>query len=682
MIRREDRRYIAAVIAFEAILFHGHYVVELAWHHPANSDQAGLLFESYRLETLVRLNGLCELVIDLWGRHHLNGLLLPVEGALSGLLFGAARLPRLGINFAAFALLQVVAFSTVLRLTLRRDLAYAAIGLLLCEHTLWLGTGDLFDFRMDFLAYCLYGIWLCVALQSGVFLHRRAAVACGLVGALLVLNRLIAAVYVLGVLAGLAVVCLVGLVAARQATATAIRLRSRISNIAVSAGVTAGICAPFVYRNLDSIYGYYAIGHLLGDERFFRAKELGLNTVIEHLAYYPGSVLSSHLGPWFAAAVAVLAIGAAVATLRADQGSAATLDDESLPAGTRLDALLLLGAIVGPMLVLTADVSKSPAVGGIVGVPVALLVVVLAARVPLSPALARPAAVCSFFVLALGIANVFTQASRHRPEFKERADLERLVDLSLWLMQVAQDNAWRKPVLSVDMVSPSLSAAPIAATIFERTGTFINFRLAMGKDMMGVGGRVKALDQLSGSDIVILTSNPKPGMYPFNQAVAAYWNDLKAWSDDNLILSRTQQFDEFDATIYVRPSARVHGISGDWLLHRGAWLEAPRTSLRRFPIIRLSGAAIPGALPKLPAVSATIAATATAQSLPAKLLAFPDRYVIEIDASDLPPDGAEMVRIDVAFDTFFVPKQLGINPDERELVVPAPSQVRLVRTAP
>lgn len=669
-----DRRYIVALIAFEAVLLHGYYVQELAWHHPENSDQAGILFESYQLESLVRLNGLRELLIDLWGRHHLNGLLLPVEGALAGLLFGAARLPRLGINFAAFAALQIVIFSTVLRLTLRRDLAYAAVGLLLCEYTLWLGTGGLFDFRIDFLAYCLYGIWLCVALQSGIFLHRRGAIGCGLIGALLVLNRFIAVIYILGVLSGLLAVCLVGLIAMRRVPAAALRLRSRMLNIVFSAGVTVGICAPFLFRNLNSIFGYYVVGHLLGDERFFRAKEQGVNTIIEHLTYYPRSVLFSHLGPWFVVAAIVLAIGAAIGSLHSARRREPTADPESL----LLEPLLLLGAIVGPTLVLTADISKSPAVGGIVGVPVVLLLVLLVARVPLSPVRAAAASACSLLVLALGVAHIFAQASHHRPEFKQRADLERLVDLSLWLMQVAQDNAWRKPLLSVDMISSSLAAAPIAATIFERTGQFINFRLALGNDMMGVE-RAKALDMISKSDIVILTSNPKPGIYPFNRAIAAYWGDLKAWSDQNLILSKVQRFDELDATIYVRPNARVRGISGDWLLHTGAWVGVPRSTLRKFPIVELTGAALPGALPRLPAVAATVDSAGGQQSIPATLRSLTDRYVIEIDASGLPTDGPELVRIDLAFDAFFVPKQLGINLDERELVMMAPAQVRVMR---
>jgi hypothetical protein len=38
-----------------------------------------------------------------------------------------------------------------------------------------------------------------------------------------------------------------------------------------------------------------------------------------------------------------------------------------------------------------------------------------------------------------------------------------------------------------------------------------------------------------------------------------------------------------------------------------------------------------------------------------------------------------MVQIELKFDTFFVPKQIGLNPDVRELVVQAPDLIELVR---
>jgi hypothetical protein len=68
---------------------------------------------------------------------------------------------------------------------------------------------------MDFSGYCLYGIWACAVIRSKLFLDRRWAIGSGLIGDFLVLHRFLTVVYLLGVCAGFAGVCVAGGVAAR-----------------------------------------------------------------------------------------------------------------------------------------------------------------------------------------------------------------------------------------------------------------------------------------------------------------------------------------------------------------------------------------------------------------------------------------------------------------------------------
>jgi hypothetical protein len=104
--------------------------------------------------------------------------------------------------------------------------------------------------------------------------------------------------------------------------------------------------------------------------------------------------------------------------------------------------------------------------------------------------------------------------------------------------------------------------------------------------MLGCGGmtaveRPEALSLLAKSDFVILTNRPKaegsrdglsvdassaairqfPNILlrvdPFSQHIAQYWNDLKTWADKNMIVAKTVPFDNFTATVYVRPDAKL-----------------------------------------------------------------------------------------------------------------------------
>ena len=167
-----DRKILLMVIAFEALLYYSFYTREVAWYPPDNFDQAGYLMEAYRLQEQILTHGLGQVWKFFSSRAHANGVLFPIEGALSGIIFGGTRLPQLCVLFIAFCALQVAAFTAARIVWKSRVYGYIALGLILSQGTLWFQlAGGLFDFRMDFLAYCLYGVW------AAAVLIGRSAVA-------------------------------------------------------------------------------------------------------------------------------------------------------------------------------------------------------------------------------------------------------------------------------------------------------------------------------------------------------------------------------------------------------------------------------------------------------------------------------------------------------------------------
>jgi hypothetical protein len=86
---------------------------------------------------------------------HANGLLFPIEGALSGIILGGTRLSQLCVLFIPFCALQVAAFTAARIFWNSRVYGYIALGSILSQGALWFQLGGgLFGFRMDFLAYC------------------------------------------------------------------------------------------------------------------------------------------------------------------------------------------------------------------------------------------------------------------------------------------------------------------------------------------------------------------------------------------------------------------------------------------------------------------------------------------------------------------------------------------------
>jgi hypothetical protein len=200
----------------------------------------------------------------------------------------------------------------------------------------------------------------------------------------------------------------------------------------------------------------------------------------------------------------------------------------------------------------------------------------------------------------------------------------------------------------------------------------------IGNGVLGVD-RAQAMSLLKQSDFAILTNLPKVGIYPFYRHIAEYWGDLKAWADDNMLVARIVPFSTFIATLYVRPTARISGISDGWITSHGFSLEATRSALERFPMIRLAGPADNSRLLKIPAMEATIDADKSSQAAPASFQRVGSDYEIVIDTSSLRLPPTDHVHIRLNFDSFFVPNTQETGNETRELVVKAPTLVQLFR---
>ena len=582
--QRFDSIVLFLLIAAEAVLCYSFYVREIAWYPPSNFDQTGYLATAYYVEENIRAKGFVELVRAIGCGGHQTGLALPIEGALSALFFGGARLPQLLVIFLGFCALQIVAFATARSTWGSRAYGYMLLGLILCQITAWYWAGGLFDFTYDFIAYCLYGIWVCAAIRSKLFLDRRWAIGCGLIGAILVLHRFLTIVYLLGVSAGFVGVCIAAGSLWRADRDLVRRMWQRFQNLVLSFVVAGVVVAPVFIRNWTPIYNYYAIGHGVSIEKEVYARELGIGSLMDHLLFYPKSILRDHWGPIFLFGSAVVIVSALIARFlgrRKVQGTKGVVRrDETF----LLQVFFLLGAILGPIVVLTIDFEKSPVVGSIVGVPAALLVVLLGARI--APALSKLSSApgrrlviaCSILIFVLGVANVFEHLRRHLPEFAQRRDLNRLVELHQWLVDYASDHGWSNPTISFDVLSPWFQYGGITDTGFMRSGQLVWFHLMLGAGMTAVD-RPDALSLLANSDFVILTNRTKgdntgdglsvdassaairqfPNILlrpdPFSQYVAQYWNDLKAWADKHMVLAKTVAFDNFTACVYVRSAA-------------------------------------------------------------------------------------------------------------------------------
>jgi hypothetical protein len=668
----------------EALLFWSFYVREIAPYPPQNYDQAVYLTQTYTLQEQVLTNGLAELWRELWKNDHASSLAFPIEGAFFGLVLGGTRLPQLCVLFVAFCALQIFAFTNAQKAFGDRVYGWITLGLILSQSTLWFWAGGLFDFRLDFLAYSLYGIWCCAVLRSALFADRRWCIGCGLIGALLVLHRFLTVLYVAGVCTGFAIFCGLVWLLNRRHLDLVDQMKRRLLNLALMLAVLAAIVGPILFLNWGTIYSKYGYAQFVY-EKDIRAREFGVFNLTDNLLFYPRSIVRDHFGPTFLWASGIGLAGALLAYLLSRWTRAVQPIQNRNNQRFWLGIVFLFGAICGPVVLLTFDISKSPVIGGIVGVPGALLIVSLIARIAPagngdSPHVYNKVLLASsFLVLLLGAFNQLSHSSRHQIGRLKRGDMQRLAELDRWFVAYATEHNWRDPVISFDVISAWFTGDAITASGYEQTRELVNFQPGLGATGIMGEDRQRALSLLARSDFVVLTTLPKAGLYPFYQKISEFWQDLKDWADKNLIVAQTVPFETFTVTVYVRPSVKVLNLSGNWITSRGITILADRRDLERFPQIRLSGPARFSWLPKIPTVTATVKTQTGSVTLSSSLRVLDQSYEILIDTSSIKDLSSDPVQVMLSCDTFFVPKKLGINADERELVLPAPERAHLLR---
>src|SRR5262245_49244989 len=190
----------ATLLLFQWALFRQYVEREIASFVPRGFDQATYLEESYRTYEAMLSKGFFRGIQYGLHRPFANGLLLHVQAAVLYLLFGPTRLAALSLNFFYFAAFQASLLAVLYRLTRRWTVAFFGLGMLLAALTPHGLTGGLMDFRIDFIAFSLFGLLLCVVARSGFFSSPHWSLTAGAVAALLVLFRYLTAVYLVGIL--------------------------------------------------------------------------------------------------------------------------------------------------------------------------------------------------------------------------------------------------------------------------------------------------------------------------------------------------------------------------------------------------------------------------------------------------------------------------------------------------
>jgi hypothetical protein len=545
---------LIALFVAEALIFYVHVTRDVAPFYPPRFDQLSYYLETYDLIGAVHAKGFSALLDELLRPGNATGTTFVLQGALLALIAGDNRTAILSINLSYFLALQFVFFFAIRSRTGRIDFAWLGMALLLSSHTLFNTAGGIYDYRIDFSALCLYGICTCLIVWSGAFRHTGRVFVVALACILLVYDRFFTIIYVAGVLGVLLAINMYEIWQSSSTGSKTVAVR-RARNILLSGMTIAVVCLPRLYLSRSAIYGYYVVGHVLGEEKFIRAHELGLHTVADHLFFYPRSILDMHVGKLTFLIAGVL-MSWRLWSDRVPLGALLTR-----PYRFKQEFVSLGVAVLIPIAVLTTNISKSSVVGGIVVVPIVLAMVLFGASVwprP-TPTARRPSWTAKLPGVAMALAFIaLALRGLSSQDLVPRADLERITLLGETIARYAADNNLERLTMSTDRVIEYENAGIPKLFSIERLHRKLDVEGLFGHSIFATP-RDEAMRLFAESDVIVLTdpTTDRQPPYPINSKINEYWDDVWQQTNRDRKLIYSTEILGIPYHVFVRPLPKV-----------------------------------------------------------------------------------------------------------------------------
>jgi hypothetical protein len=525
--------FVVALLA-EVAIFYAHVQIQIAPYYPQVFDQLNYIGVAQDILRDVHVRGFAALTQPFLSPAP-TGITYPEQGALVALVFGYSRASLLTVNLIYFLAAQIAIFFTMMRSRNDAAAAWLSISIFVACDSIFRRAGGIADYRIDFAAMCLFGVWVCLLAKTDQFSSRRFSIFAGAAAAALILMRFITAAFV-----GPIMMALLGWLVFRRRSME--DWRRRAINYSISGAIIAIVIAPALVAALGLINNYYVAGHIKGDEPAIRAAEFGISDLSGHLMFYPRALLDYQIGSTAGVLIVIALVAAAAGFARRTANRPRVL----------FEAFLTAMATILPMIVLTLDVSKSPVVAGVVMIP-SLLLVMFCWRSSVVPAFSKSALqLAACFYIVVGFAAFIAHASSPNSEFSA-AELAEVKRLNL----VIATHGGAAPRLAFDRLTDYLNAFTVRFYFREMNGWSEKSEPRYVQALGGIFAvnRADAVRTVQDSDIVVLSDETlKRSQSPFDQSIVRSWRMIDDYAQNNLKLLATGKIDDITYRIFERPA--------------------------------------------------------------------------------------------------------------------------------
>lgn len=672
-----DKLILAGLFVLEWLLFQTYFIREISWGYPIGYDQTVYLSQYYG-ECLELLNeGIFGYLIKPWVGGYSGaptGILSQYEAVLSSLIFGASRLNALLVNFINYVFLQILFYVSIKRIA-NNDTAFSllCLGLLLAVGTPFLIVGGIFDFRFDFLAFCLFGSFVASVVTSNAFENRRWSLVSGALGGLVILSRFNTVIYmVLIYFIILSATILIGLYKKNRSQSYQSEI-IRTKNILLSASSILIIsCLPLAFSMKTTIAYYNSVVNAKEGYSIWSVAR-GVTSVYDNIIYY--LTISYSQMKTVILLTASLAISFIIVFVKKV--------DYSSRVFSRLKSnfVFLVISFCIPLLILFSVKSSNQCVISIINVPF-LFLLIFPLLIVYSGIHDKAKSVCRVIFIAIFILSVLLQVNSYSKQgfhAKNRSDTLQVIDLYERIGDLCRLYDINAPKILIDSVKQYFTPGILDGLFFEQHHSLLKARMLLASDIFLEDKRV-ALKQVDDCDFAILTyeSSPHELVYPVTNTINSIRDELNGLVNKTMLHVDSHVIEGRNVDLFVKPQLKIGGLNGGWITSDGLMIEVLSKHIKPGAVLLLGGSFNPNWLPheNLFVSAKVVKHGKTEKPLETKLAVEGSRYSIRVL---LPEKNGllgqeEPLRIKLSFSGYFIPSQLGINDDNRKLVFRAPSE--------
>lgn len=505
--------FIISLFSFEYLVFRSYVLQEISPYYPANSDQSSYLMTLYPIyQNILNPNlSIINKAILIFKEIFLNlaNSLFYLQGLIAFLFLGASRLSALTLNFTYFLILQLATTQLVKKLSHCKACGCVFLGLLLAIETPFFGTGDLVDFRLDFVTFCMYGLLITSIINSQIFLNRKWSIIAALIAIITIATREITFVYII-----LITLCLLFyflLYKKLSCENEKINANKSIRNIIIFASVflTITLCILFLHR--DHIYNYYIVGHITGIEKNIRANTAGITDKLSSLTYY-FPYICKHIGYW--ASMILFLISAFILYVFLKKN----VKKKHIP-NFKTGLFFLSSCAIIPLAILIMDMQKSYVVIGIIISPILWLFmwffIYSLQKYDNKKTKQHILWILAIISMTIGILHYLHEYKQHSPFYYEHDN--ELTKMYEDIGNYTNMLNLRKINLAVDQINDYLNNGTLVVLYYEKYGILLDVDLTLGNSIFTINAK-RAITSLRNSDVFIATlhQDSNPNSYPFN----------------------------------------------------------------------------------------------------------------------------------------------------------------------